>query len=154
LKFPVLVGIFGGIIVGFLQFLSITQGEGNFGAVLFYSPLILFFAVIYMSIKKTRDKDPGAFSFKTGLKAGGITATIMSLFLGIGVFIALTQTDVHGLVKYLIDIGKRDQIKETLSEITRQKMFDRAKFFAIPFFLLGFFITLAVTMIFSKRNRT
>ncbi len=98
------------------------------------------------------DADPSSFSFKVGLKSGGITATIMSFIWGIGFFIALTHTDVHGLIKYLIDSGQRDQIKIILPQVNEQAMFERTKFFTIPYFLLGFFVTVAVTLIFSRRK--
>lgn len=152
MRFPLLVGIGSGLAVGLLQFFSITRGGGQFGALLYYSPLLVYFAAIYISIKKTRDARPEAFDFKTGLKAGCITAGIAALFLGIGFFVALTHTDIPGLILYLEENGQRDQITSILSSVNRQAMFDRAQFFTIPYFLIGFVVSIAVSLLLRKKQ--
>lgn len=151
MKFPSLYGIIGGTIIACLQFLSLTnEPGGTFGWLLFYSPLILYFMCIYMSIKKVYAN--GANDWKLGLKAGGVTALLISFIWGIGVFVGITHIDVAALIHYKIQHHENADIPHVLANFSRQGMFDQTKFFTFPNFLLGFIMTIFVTVIFRLKG--
>lgn len=152
MRIAVLTGIIGGIVVGTLTFFSLTLASDQEGSILYYSPLLIFLACIYYSVKKTNDvKNNGTISFKDSLKAGGVTAVFLSVLIGIGFFVALTHTDVNGLLRYLVEQKtSNEEIRKTLAGVTKQEMFDRAKFWAMPYFLLGFLMTVGVAFILKR----
>jgi hypothetical protein len=88
-----------------------------------------------------------------GLKAGVITAAIIAFIWGIGFFVGLTHIDPRANVDYLIATGQKSKIVESLSYLTRQNMFERAKFWSMPNFLTGFLIAIAATAILSRKRR-
>ena len=152
MKFPLLYGLIGGAVIACLQFISMThEPGGTFGWLLFYSPLILYFMCIYMSIKNVMVD--GILDWKTGLKAGGLTAVLISFIWGIGIFIAMTHIDVASLIHYKIQHHETSDIQHVLSNFTRQGMFDQTKFFTFPNFLLGFIMTVLVTVVFRLRGK-
>ena len=153
MKFSALIGLIGGLVIACLQYISMTnEPGGTFGWLLFYSPLIFYFMCIYISIKRTMES--AAPSFKDGLKAGGITALLISTIWGIGIFIGITHIDIAGLIHYKIAHKDTADIKHVLSNFTRQGMFDQTKFFTFPNFLLGFVMTVLVTVVFRMRKKT
>ena len=153
MKFPILFGLIGGVVIASLQFISMTnEPGGTFGWLLFYSPLILYFMCIYMSIKKVLTTD-GILDWKLGLKAGGITAVLISLIWGIGIFVGITHIDVNALVNYKIQHHETKDIPHVLANFSRQGIFDQAKFFSMPNFLLGFVMTVLVTIVFRVRGK-
>lgn len=152
MRTPLLIGIAGGIVIGFLQFFSVTsQANGVSGGLLYYSPMLLYFAAIYVSIKSVSRQEE-EFEFKNGLKAGVITAVLISIMMAIGYFVGLTHLDVASTVRYDLAHGTaNDVMLKQLAHWNRQYMFERAKNWSIPNFLLGFVISLAVTLIIRKR---
>ncbi len=159
MKSSLLYGLGGGVIVGLLQFysmhLSMEDGPtGTFEMFLYYSPQLLYFMCIYMAVKTyTLTQTDAVPSFKGCLKAGGLTAVIATIIWGIGFFVALTQLDVATDVKKMIASGHGEVVKEFLSMVTLQTMADRAQFWSIPNFLLGFVMTVLVTVIFRLRGK-
>jgi hypothetical protein len=161
LKPSVLIGIIGGIVIGLLQFysmhLSMELGpSGTFEMFLYYSPQLFYIMCIYMSIKIfARSQDTPIPDFKGCLKAGGITAILISLLWGIGFFVALTHLDVAADVKHMLAAGadKKD-INDFLSNVTKQVMMDRTQFWIIPNFLLGFAVSVLVTVIFRLKRKS
>lgn len=148
-------GLIGAVIVSGLQ---LTMMLGNMtgvgGGILYYSPMLAYFASIYMSIKKTREVQPDQqLPFKTGLKAGGVTAVIICFAWGISFFIGLTHQDVQGFVNYKIANGQQDEIPKYLEAFSsRQHMFDMTKFWAMPNFLLGFLVIVLTTVLVARRK--
>lgn len=150
MKIALLTGIFGGIVAGVLQYLSITVGITSGGGLLYYSPHLVLLACIYFSIKRTATNS-GEISFKESLKAGGITAALIAFMIGVGFFVGLNNTDVPGLVQYMREQNMTSaEISKTLGEITKQNMMDRAKFWTMPFFLLGFLMTVGIAFILKR----
>lgn len=159
MRSPVLIGIGGGIVVALLQFysmmLSMEDGAaGTFEMLLYYSPQIIYFMSIYISVKIFTRSQPNAVpEFKGCLKAGGLTAVIITIIWGIGFFVALTHIDVSQNVKQMIASGHGNEVNAFLSSVTKQTMMDRAQFWSIPNFLLGFVMTVLVTVIFRLRGK-
>ncbi|HEU4717575.1 MAG TPA: hypothetical protein VFU15_07070 [Bacteroidia bacterium] len=149
---PVRIGIIGGIIIGLLQFYTlIACPPGFIGGIIFYSPQILYFACIYLSIRKT--KAAGEASFKGGMKAGVITAFFIAIIWGIGFFIGMNNIDVHGQALYALAHGtSKADVLAILKGWTQDAMIERTKFWMIPNFLLGFVVSLAVTIILRRKN--
>lgn len=117
--------------------------------------MITYFAFIYLVIKKTKDEQPdNILPFKTGLKAGGVTALMICLVWGIAFFIGLTHQDVPAQVSYMIANGQKSEVPAMLAAYNRQHMFDITKFWMMPNFLLGFLVILLATVILAKRKRT
>ncbi|MEO5642069.1 MAG: hypothetical protein ABIQ40_10245 [Bacteroidia bacterium] len=159
MRSSVLIGFVGGIIVALLQFysmkLSMEDGAtGTFEMLLYYSPQIIYFMCIYMSVKIFTRMQPNTVpEFKGCLKAGGLTAVIITIIWGIGFFVALTHIDVPHDVKRMIESGHKDEVNLFLSSVTKQTMMDRAQFWSIPNFLLGFVMTVLVTVVFRLRGK-
>ncbi len=159
MRSPVVIGIVGGIVVALLQFysmmLSMENGtSGTFEMLLYYSPQIIYFMCIYMSVKIFTKTQPNVVpEFKGCLKAGGLTAVLITVIWGIGFFVALTHIDVEADVKRMIAAGHKDQVNQFLSAVTKQTMMDRAQFWSIPNFLLGFVMTVLVTVIFRLKGK-
>jgi hypothetical protein len=152
MKVPVIIGLIGGIVIASLQFISMTnEPGGSFGWLLFYSPLIFYFMCIYVSIRRMLVN--GELDWKMGLKAGGVTALLISLIWGIGIFVGITHTDVNALIQYKIQRHESAEIPHVLANFTRQGIFDQAKFFSMPNFLLGFAMTVLVTVVFRLRGK-
>ena len=152
MKSPILIGLIGGIVIASLQFISMTnEPGGTFGWLLFYSPLIFYFMCIYISIKRMMEN--GVLDWKKGLKAGGITALLISLIWGIGIFIGITHIDVGALIHYKVQHNEKADIPHVLANFSRQGIFDQAKFFSMPNFLLGFAMTVLVTVVFRLRGK-
>lgn len=152
-----LYALIGTVLVGGIQFLNMLGNfTGSMGGLLFYAPMLLYFASIYLSIKKTKDAQPdGVLPFKEGLKAGGITALIICLTWGIAFFVGLTHQDVQAFVNYKIAHGEQDQIPQYLDAFSsRQHMFDMTKFWVMPNFLLGFLVIIGATVIVARRRKT
>lgn len=148
MKIALLTGLFVGILCGYLHFAAIT-GMTSAGGLLYYAPLFIYFAAIYFSIKRNSTVNhDGKIEFKQSLKYGGITAFIVSVGIMIGVFVALTHTDVRAQLKDMIanNMSKED-INLILANTTKQKMFDQSKFFTIPYFLLGFIMTVGAAFV-------
>lgn len=121
---------------------------------LYYSPQILYFMSIYMSVKiYTRSQPNPVPDFKGCLKAGGVTAILITIIWGIGFFVALTHIDVAQVVKQMVDTGHKAEVNAYLSMVTKQTMADRTQFWSIPNFLLGFVMTVLVTVIFRLRGK-
>lgn len=149
-------GLIGAAVVGSLQFLSMTTSmDGVTGAMKYYSPMICYFAFIYFAIKRTKMEQPDQIlPFKTGMKAGGITAIIICLTWGAVFFVGLTHTDVVGFVNYKISLGQQNEIPDYLAAFSsRQNMFDMAKFWSMPNFLLGFLVIILATVLQAKRKK-
>jgi hypothetical protein len=159
MRSSVLIGFFGGIVVGLLQFWTImrsmhTDFEGTFNMLLFYSPQIVYFMCIYMSIKiYTRVQPNDIPDFKGCLKAGGTTMLIIVLFWWAAIFVGLTHTDVSAVVKYAIQQGQKSNVSLILANYSKQGMFDHAKWLTMPNFLLGFVMTVLVTIILRLRGK-
>jgi len=148
-------GLVGAAVVGILQFFAMTSSlEGIAGGMLYYSPMICYFAFIYLAIKRTKMEQPDqVLPFKTGLQAGGITAIIICLTWGIVFFVGLTHTDVVGFVHYKIANGQQSEIQQYLSAFSsRQTMFDMAKFWSMPNFLLGFLVIILANVVLARRK--
>jgi hypothetical protein len=158
MKHSFLIGIIGGAVVGFLQYFSFIHSMhadmGNFlEQLFFFSPQIIFFMCIYMSIKiYVRNQPDPVPDYKRCLKAGGITMLIIVLFWWIAFFVSLTHTDVNALIKYTAQNDKED-IPVVLANYTAQGIFDHSKFLILPQFLLGFVMTVLVTVITRLRKK-
>lgn len=155
MRYSVLIGLIGGIVIAFLQYISaLIIPEGTAGLLLYYSPQIVFFMCIYMSVKiytqQQKERVPG---FKECLKAGAITSILIVLLWSIGVFVTLTHTDVNANMQHLISTGRGAYVREFLSQWTKQRMFDQAKMWSLMNFLLGFAMTVLVTVIFRLRGK-
>ena len=151
-----LYGIIGACLVGAVQLLNMLGNfSGTMGGFLFYAPMLLYFTCIYMSIKKTKELQPDqVLPFKTGLKAGGITAFIICFTWGICFFIGLTHQDVQGFVNYKIANGQEAEIPQYLTAFSsRQHMFDMTKFWVMPNFLLGFLVIVLSTVLIARKKR-
>jgi hypothetical protein len=159
MRSSLLLGFAGGIVVGLLQFysmiLSMEDGpNGTFEMFLYYSPQIIYFMCIYMSVKVYVKNQPEKVpSFKGCLKSGGITALIICICWGIAFFVALTHIDVAADIKRMIANGQGSRVKDFLASVTRQTMADRTQFWSIPNFLLGFVMTVLVTVIFRLKGK-
>ncbi len=130
------------------------DNTGTLDMLLFYSPQILYFTCLYMSIKiYSRNQRLVVPEFKGCLKAGGITMVLIVLFWFIGFFIAITHTDVNALVRTNIEKGHKDDIPLILDNFTKQHIFDTAKLYTLPNILLGFAIIVLVTIIFRLRGK-
>jgi hypothetical protein len=153
MRIALLTGLGAGALCGFMHFYALTGASDSMGGFFHYAPLIVFFAAIYFSIKRTSTtKFNNQIGFKDSLKHGGLTAAIMAFMIGIGFFVALTHQDVYAGLAYMQENNfTKDQIIETLGKITRQNMFDRAKFFAMPYFLLGFIMTAGIAFMMRMR---
>jgi hypothetical protein len=156
MKTAVLTGIVGGIVAGILTFFSLTMAGDSEGAILYYSPLLVFLACIYYSVKRTNaEKNNGVISFKDSLKAGGVTSIFLAVLIGIGFFVALTHTDVNGLLHFMMEKNMpKEEIQKTLAGVTKQDMFERAKFWTMPYFLLGFLMTVGVAFVLKRMQVT
>jgi hypothetical protein len=159
LRSSVIIGFLGGILAGVLLFFSLklALAGGPGGALeilLYFSPQIVYFMCVYMSIKIfTRNQPNPVPDFKGCLKAGGITSLIISLIMGIGYFIGLTHIDIDQHVKEMIAAGQGDKVKAALAGFTKQMMMDRTQRWIMPNFLLGFAISVLVTVIFRLRGK-
>jgi hypothetical protein len=150
-------GLIGAAVVGALQFLAMTSSlEGTSGGMLYYSPMICYFAFIYFAIKRTKMEQPDQhLPFKTGMKAGGITALIICLVWGAVFFVGLTHTDVVGFVHYKMDHGQQNEIPQYLAAFSsRQNMFDMAKFWSMPNFLLGFLVIILANVLLARKKKS
>jgi hypothetical protein len=154
-----LIGFVGGIVIGLLQFWAIyrsmhTTSLGTIDLLIHYSPQIVYFMCIYMSVKiYTRIQPHQVPEFKGCLKAGGITMAIICLFWWIATFVAFTHVDVRAAVNTAIAQGHKADVPLILKNFTRQGMFDHAKWMTLPNFLLGFVMTVLVTVIFRLRGK-
>lgn len=156
MRTALLYGAIGAVITGVLQFISMTSDlTGTFGGLLYYGPMLCYFTFIYFSIKKTKSEQPDqVLPFKTGLKAGGLTALLICAVWGIAFFIGLTHQDVRGFVNYKIANGQQSEIPQYLEAFgSRQHMFDMTKFWVMPNFLLGFLVIVLATVILARRKR-
>lgn len=159
MKIPAFIGLIGGIVVGILQFYSmmLSMSTGPSGIVemfLYYSPQLAYFTCIYMSIKMVAEmQSANTSTFKRCLKAGGITAIIITIIWGIAFFIALTHINVAADLKHMMETGRGSEIQEFLASITKQNMADRARYWSNPNFLLGFAVTVLVTVIFRLKEK-
>lgn len=155
MRSSVLIGFIGGIVIATLQYISaLIIPEGTTGLLLYYSPQIVFFMCVYMSVKiYTQQQKESVPGFKECLKAGAITSILIVLLWSIGVFVALTHTDVNANMKHLIATGRGAYVNEFLSQWTKQRMFDQAKMWSLMNFLLGFAMTVLVTVIFRLRGK-
>jgi hypothetical protein len=159
MRSSVLIGIVGGVVIGLLQFwglsrlLHITSPNG-IDYLIHFSPQIIYFMCIYMSVKiYTRIQPNTVPEFKGCLKAGGITMLIICLFWLISIFVWLTHVDVRAAVNYAIEHGKKAEVPLILTNYSKQGMFDHAKWMTMPNFLLGFVMTVLVTIIFRLRGK-
>ena len=131
-----------------------TDFQGTFDMILFYSPQIVYFMCIYMSIKIYVRTQPNAVpEFKGCLKAGGISMLIIVLFWWIAIFVGLTHTDVKAVVNYAVEHGQKSNVPLILQNYSKQGMFDHAKWLTMPNFLLGFVMTVLVTIVFRLRGK-
>lgn len=154
MKKSILVGLTAGTLIGGLQLVvMLCNLTGAIGGIVYYLPMLIYFAGIYTSIKQTRDNAGGAIGFKDGLKAGGLTALISCLMWGIAFFIGLTHQDVYAFIHYKVANHQENEIRSYLGAFTRQNMFDMSKFWVIPNFLLGFVITVMATIFLLKRKK-
>lgn len=156
MKPSITTGLIGAALVAAFQLLTmIGNFTGSLGGLLFYAPMLIYFASIYFSIKRTKNEQPDQIlPFKTGLKAGGITALIICIVWGIAFFIGLTHQDPYMIASYMKannQTGDIPKMLETFSD--RQIMFDRTKFWAMPNFLLGFLIIVGSTVVLARRKR-
>ncbi|HTF02535.1 MAG TPA: hypothetical protein VK826_00860 [Bacteroidia bacterium] len=152
-----LMGIIGSVIVAGLQLTSMLGDfTGTWGGMLFYGPMLFYFACIYLSIRKTKDIQPDhVLPFKTGLKEGGITALFICVSWGIAFYIGLTHQDVRGFVNYKIANNQQAEIPAYLQAFSSpQHMFDMTKFWAMPNFLLGFLIIILSTVLIARRKKS
>ncbi len=151
-----LLGIIGSVLVSGLQLTSMLGSfTGTWGGLLFYGPMLFYFACIYLSIRKTKDMMPDRIlPFKTGLKAGGITAVMICFTWGVAFFIGLTHQDVHAFVQFKIANGQQAEIPAYLDAFSsKQHMFDMTKFWVMPNFLLGFLVIVGATVVLAMRKR-
>lgn len=154
MKISLLTGLAAGAICGILHFMAIT-GITTAGGLLYYAPLFIYFASIYFSIKRNATVNHGSqIEFKQALKYGGIAALIGAFGIMIGVFVAFTHTDVPAQLKNMIETHmSKDDIMQILQNTTKQKMFDQAKFFTIPYFLIGFLMTIGASVLIARRKK-
>ena len=159
MKSSFLIGIIGGAIVGFLQYFSFMRTMqvdtiGTLELLLFYSPQIVYLMCIYMSIKiYVRNQSNAIPDFKECLKAGGITMLLIVLIWWVAIFVSLTHTDVKALVNYSIQHGNKDDVPLILANYSAQGIFDHSKILSLPNFLLGFVVTVLVTVIMRLRKK-
>jgi hypothetical protein len=159
MRSSLLLGFAGGIVVGLLQFSSLwREVHGYFigtpDVLLHFSPQILYFMFLYMSIKiYTRNQPQEIPDFKGCLKAGGITMVIILLFWWIAFFVGLTHTDMQALVKYKIQNGQKAELPLIFENYTMQGMFEHSKWLTLPNILLGFAVIVMVTIIFRLRGK-
>ena len=157
MKPSLLFGAIGAAVVGALQLTSMLGNfTGSVGGLLFYGPMLVYFSCIYLAIKRTKDEQPDqVLPFKTGLKAGGVTALIICIVWGITFFIGLTHQDVNAFVQYKITNGQQAEIPAYLEAFSsRQHMFDMTKFWVMPNFLLGFLVIIGATVLIARRNKS
>src|ERR1041385_7924817 len=100
MRSSLVLGFVGGIVVGLLQFYSMilsmeTGPNSTFEMFLYYSPQIVYFMCIYMSVKVYVKNQPEKVpSFKGCLQSGGVTALLICICWGIAFFVALTHINV------------------------------------------------------------
>jgi hypothetical protein len=148
MKIALVTGLIAGALCGVLHFAAIT-GMTTVGGFLYYSPLLIYFAAIYFSIKRNSTVNHnGQIEFRQALKYGGITALLVSVGILIGVYVAFTHTDVRAQVNDMIarNVSKEEMLL-ILSNTTNPKMFDQAKFFTMTYFLLGFIMTVGAAFV-------
>ena len=155
MKQAIFIGLAAGILIGAAQYVSMTGTyTGTLGGLLYYSPLLIFFASIYVAIKRTRDSSEDQLTFKIGLKTGGVASLIICLIWGIAFFIALTHQNVREFMNYKIANHQESEIPQYLRAFSnRQTYFDMTKFWVMPNFLLGFLITVMATIFLLKRQK-
>lgn len=159
MRIALLTGLGAGILCGYLHFAALT-GMTEIGGFLYYAPLFIYFGAIYFSIKRNATVNHNnQIEFKQGLKYGGLTALIICLGILIGFFVGLTHTDVDAQYKDMVaNKMSKEDISFILKSTTKQVMFDRAKFFTYPYFLLGFVMTIGASIVVrlfqAKRNPT
>jgi hypothetical protein len=159
MRAPALIGFFGGIVIALLQAWAIHRSmhsnyDGTMDMLLHYSPQIVYFMCIYMSVKiYTRIQPNEVPEFKGCLKAGGVTMLIICLFWWIAIFVSITHTDVRAVVNFAIEHDQKANVPLILQNFSRQGMFDHAKWMTLPNFLLGFAMTVLVTVIFRLRGK-
>ncbi len=154
MKISLITGLAAGAICGILHFMAIT-GITTAGGLLYYAPLFIYFASIYFSIKRNATVNHGSqIEFKQALKYGGIAALIGAFGIMIGVFVAFTHTDVPAQLKNMLETHmSKDDIMQILQNTTKQKMFDQSKFFTIPYFLIGFLMTIGASVFIARRKK-
>jgi len=156
MKSSITTGMIGAALVAAFQLTTmIGNFTGSIGGLLFYAPMLIYFASIYFSIKRTKNEQPDqVLPFKTGLKAGGITALIICIVWGVAFFIGLTHQDPYMIASYMKANNQSADIPKMLETFSdRQIMFDRTKFWAMPNFLLGFLIIVGLTVVLARRKR-
>lgn len=148
MKIAFWTGLGAGVLCACLHFSALT-GSTSAGSFLYYAPLFIFFAAIYFSIKRNSTVNHnGQIGFKDALKYGGITALLIAFLIGVGFYIALTHTDVRKDLEYMVSQNMSSkEMQEALGNITRENMGERAKFFAMPYFLLGFMMTVGAAFV-------
>src|SRR4051812_14400611 len=84
-------------------------------------PMLFYIAVIFLSIKRTRDKEKDGFlDIKSGVKYGALTAFIICIFYGVYVFIVATWEDPKPEVLEMLKSGMTNkQVAQQLSYVTK-----------------------------------
>ena len=156
MKQPLIYGLVGGVIIAMFQFLSLNGNyTGVLGGLIYYAPMLIYFALIYQSIKKTKQTQPdGNLTFKEGLKAGGATAVVACLLWAIGFFIGLTHTDVRANVAYMYANGQGADVPKLLEGFNKQHMLDVTKFWSMPNFQLGFHVIILSTVLLTRKRNS
>jgi hypothetical protein len=148
MKIAFLTGLVAAVLCGYLHFAVLT-GIAGIGGFLYYSPLLIYFASIYFSMKRNATVNHGGqIEFKQAIKYGGITALIVCIGILIGFYVGLTHFDVIGQYKSNVAEGmSKEDISFILKSYTGPVMFDRAKYFTFPYFLLGFIVTVGCAFV-------
>jgi hypothetical protein len=127
---------------------------GNLIAVFHYGSTFAFLAGVYISIKRTRDRElNGDIDFKLGLGAGVICGSIAGIMIGIYQFIEWTHMDVYANVQEMRSNGvdKKD-ILIALGNLTRDNFFKAAILLTTTNIIIAFLTSIAASMMLKRRS--
>ncbi|GAB4138817.1 MAG: hypothetical protein Fur0041_13850 [Bacteroidia bacterium] len=145
-------GIITGIVMVTLEYLVMIVPHGAATAIMQYGSRIAFVAGVYLSIKFTRDKElEGQLPFKSGLKAGVGAALISGIIFSIYSFISWTHLDMDAYLAEMRNANLQNkEILIALGNFTNANMMKGAAFLAITNVIIGFFISIAASLILRK----
>lgn len=95
MKRPILLGVLSGLVITLVS-LILFFGEidnQNIVTLLQFFPITVTILVIFFSVKLARDQAPDAFDFRTGLKAGIVTALVAALLHSTATFFLWQKED-------------------------------------------------------------
>ena len=147
-------GLIAGFVMMTLELLVLVVPNGTATSILQYGSRIVFIAAIYLGIKLTKEKELNdTLSFKDGLKFGVLTAAIAGLLFSAYSFVAWTHLDMDMYMTEMRNAGlTNSKIRIALSNLTESNMLSGALFLAITNVIIGFFVSVVVTLLLRKSN--